>query len=384
MNRIAHYLVPMIFSVMAAYGQARQARLDSLMKKSGDDFLKEKPAGALSIGIYKNGKTYFYDYGSSDLSTNEKADLHTMYEIGSITKTFANYVLAHAASEGKVRLDDDIRKYLKGKYPNLEYQGHPITLRNLANTTSPLPDWLPEPPKEYQTDGENTSRLRSSFYAKLGKKDLYEALRGVRLDTVPGYHPKHSNAAAQLLAFILEDVYKKPMETLIAEYVCRPAGMEETSFTAVRNQKAAKGYDGSGALQPYTSEVPIFGIIGGLRSTTHDMLLYARVLMDPKPISQKVTAPDIAVSAATNKVVPYAWKGADPTVYGIGFGWLRYEPQENGLQIWADGNTSGFNAYLVLYPQHKAAVVLLSNKSDEKTYRSLPGIANQISGLLKD
>jgi CubicO group peptidase (beta-lactamase class C family) len=68
---------------------------------------------------------------------------NTVYEIGSITKTFVSFYLANAVLEHKVSLDDDIRKYLKESYPNLEYNGAPIQLVHLANTTSLLPDWLP-------------------------------------------------------------------------------------------------------------------------------------------------------------------------------------------------------------------------------------------------
>jgi hypothetical protein len=57
---------------------------------------------------------------------------------------------------------------------------------------------------------------------------------------------------------------------------------------------------------------------------------------------------------------------------------LRYEPEKNNIQYWADGGTMGFNSYLVFYPRHNCGIVILTNKSDAKTFSSLPGIAYEI------
>ncbi|GLU52659.1 serine hydrolase [Dyadobacter frigoris] len=67
---------------------------------------------------------------------------HSIFGIGSISKTFAVLLLAKAAIENKVKLDDDVRKYLDGEYPNLEYQGQPVKLFHLISHVSRLRMWL--------------------------------------------------------------------------------------------------------------------------------------------------------------------------------------------------------------------------------------------------
>ena len=79
-----------------------------------------------------------YHYGTMDKKTMQLPDNQTIYEIGSITKTFTGTLLAQALLDKKISLDDDIRKYLPEKYPNLEYENQPILVKHLANHTSRL------------------------------------------------------------------------------------------------------------------------------------------------------------------------------------------------------------------------------------------------------
>ena len=66
-----------------------------------------------------------------------------IYEVGSVSKTITGYLVAKAVLEQKIKLEDDIRIYLEGNYSNLEYNGTPITIRNLITHTSGLPTFLP-------------------------------------------------------------------------------------------------------------------------------------------------------------------------------------------------------------------------------------------------
>jgi CubicO group peptidase (beta-lactamase class C family) len=371
--------LPVLF-VKSGHSQDLKQQLDSLMSQQSADFLKDRSGVALSIGIKKGNQTFFYNYGTRDADKVKEPGINTLYEIGSLTKTFVNYVLANAVIEKRVKLDDDIRKYLEGSYPNLEYNGHPVTFRNLANTTSRFAEWLPVYPPSLE---DSSFRVKLSFYQNKGKSDLYKALHEVQLDTVPGYWPRHSNAAAQLLVFLLEDIYRQPITTLVEKYVIRPAGMQHTKYNP-QGGDIAKGYDGKGNLQPYLSTIAYYNGMAGLRSSTRDLIRYATFLMDSsREASRMVISPDLYVSAKTNKVIPYTYKGADPHVYSLGLGWFRYEPAPGMMQIFSDGNTLGFNGFLVMYPQSGSAIVLLSNHSDADTHEALPAMANKIAGLLK-
>ena len=118
--------------------------LDTLVQKSVSPFIKNNIGVGISIGIIQNGKPYLYNYGSTELDKQSLPTENTVYELASITKTFSSSLLARAVIEKRIMLSDDIRKYLKEEYPNLAYNGTPITILNLANLTSGLPNWMPE------------------------------------------------------------------------------------------------------------------------------------------------------------------------------------------------------------------------------------------------
>ncbi|HEX2627972.1 MAG TPA: hypothetical protein VHM26_03145, partial [Chitinophagaceae bacterium] len=95
---------------------------------------------------------------------------------------------------------------------------------------------------------------------------------------------------------------------------------------------------------------------------------------------QKTVDADIS----TQKAVPLRDEAlAAPDVFSMSLNWFKYKPDTSSSQIWADGGTNGFNSYLVIYPQLKSGVVLLANKSDEKIFRALPGIAYQLAEVIK-
>lgn len=370
-----------------SYSQLNPDSLEIFASKLGETFMKEKQAIGLSIGIYNNGNTYFYNFGTMKSGKSQVPTRRSVYEIGSITKTFVSYVLAQAVLDKKVSLEDDIRKYLKESYPNLEYNGHPIRLVHLANTTSLLPDWLPELPSEIKNlspDSALTAKVRA--YKNLSDKDFFAALHTVKLDTVPGTRRYHSNAAAQLLAYILEDVYQMPVDKLVKKFITGPAKMQQTSFIhSSRYSRLATGYSASGKESWYEFSMPYFKNAGGMASSTQDLVSYIGLLLDKdNPAAALCMKKTVDVNASSGKVVALRPDGvASPDIYSASLNWLKYQPDANASQVWADGGTNGFNSYLVMYPHLNSGVILLANKSDEKIFRALPGMAYQLSKFLE-
>jgi CubicO group peptidase (beta-lactamase class C family) len=99
---------------------------------------------SVSIGIVKEGKFYTKHYGEIDKGKSNQANDKTLYEIASTTKVFTGTLMAKAVLDGKIKLDDDIRKYLKEKFPNLEFNGNPIKIKDLVThetgIMTPFPD----------------------------------------------------------------------------------------------------------------------------------------------------------------------------------------------------------------------------------------------------
>ncbi len=386
-NKIKHLITfLLILWANIVIGQTKTDSLNSLINDLGQKLLEEKKAVGFSVGIYENGKSRFFNYGTTQVDQSIKPSQNTIYEIGSITKTFESYILANAVIEGRVKLDDDIRKYLKGSYPNLEFNGQFIKLVHLANTTSLLPDWLPELPAEMKgMSSDSALAIKIKYYENLSKKDFFAALHKVKLDTIPGAKRYHSNAGAQLLAYILEDVYKMPMDKLIKRYITGPQKMENTSFiTSSKMKGVAIGYAANGNKAIYEYSLPYFKYAGGLGSSTSDMVKYIQLMLNNKnPASVLCLKKTADINASTGRIVPMQSDGvADPNIYSSALNWFKYQPEANYSQIWADGGTNGFNSYLVIYPHLYSGIILVANKSDEKIFRALPGIASQISEML--
>src|SRR5678815_2142483 len=105
--------------------------IDRVVNKSANKFMSDQHSVGLSVGIVKDGRSRTYNFGEVEKGKKNHPGEHTIYELASITKTFTGVLLAQASEEGKVKLDDDVRKYLDGSYPNLEFEGKSMNWRQL-------------------------------------------------------------------------------------------------------------------------------------------------------------------------------------------------------------------------------------------------------------
>lgn len=352
--RITNNLLTLLVVVSSASGQpARPLSLDSLVHQQAAAFLKQAPFAALSIGVSQNGKTHFYNFGISQQPTSS-----SVYEIGSITKTFTGTLLARAVIDGKVKLDDDIRQYMSGSYPNLEYQGQPIRLVHLLNHSSGLPLSLPLKPSRFATSADSISfeQHRRTYTSQEFLTDLHQ----VKLDTVSGIKLSYSNAAAQLLGYILEGVYHRPYEQLLQTYICHPLQMSHTRTGRVKGQRL-RGHDGAGVIMASSNPPEIAA--ADICSTTADLLRYAQWHMnESNPIIKLTHQP--------------TW--GDIRYYAIGLNWQMDDKAPNPRRIFQSGSTLGFSSCLVLQPEQKTGVVLLTNVSAQDTQGQLSAIAKAV------
>ncbi len=338
--------------------------LDKVVHHAVEKFWSEPSRVGLSIGIYVRGKQFFYNYGSADKAKQRLPTSNTIYEIGSISKTFTGTLLAQAVRERKVKMEDDVRLYLDGQYPNLAYQGRPIQLAHLVSHISGLPAFLPDDPKLFdQPDFDvlpfKISKIQNSYSKAKFMADLHQ----VKLDTIPGYRFHYSNSGAQLLKYILEKLYHQSYDQLLKALITKPLKMSNTQSIYAKNNlnRLAKGHNGNGKLMPYNPQM--LDAAGGIFSTTADMLRYLRFHLNEK-----------------NEVVALSHKETrgDLDDYAIGLNWQEQIVSKKYKKIWQSGGTFGFGSYGVAYPDRDIAIVLLSNESDQTTQDGLGVLADQI------
>lgn len=120
----------LVFLVPA--GCAAQPSLKDEADQLGQSYINGKHGVGLCIGVLQDGKTCFYGYGETAKGDGKVPDAATLFEIGSITKTFTSTLLGMAVVTGKVKLDDPVNKYLPDSIPLLQYEGRVMMLKDLA------------------------------------------------------------------------------------------------------------------------------------------------------------------------------------------------------------------------------------------------------------
>jgi CubicO group peptidase (beta-lactamase class C family) len=339
---------------------------DSTVNELVQAFMKDTTQVGLSLGIIKDGVTYTFHYGSREKEKKLPPTDSTIYEIGSISKTFTGTLLAQAIIEGKVSPADDIRKYLSGIYPNLEYQGHAIKIIHLANHTSGLPLLLPDIPNLFRNPQDSIPSLIMALYQNYTQDSFWKDLHHFKMTFQPGYQFKYSNAGAQLAGFILEQTYNQPYGSLVKNYITGPLTMTHTNVTYTEDSVAryfAKGYNNKGIKMPYNHTLSILHPAGGICSSVIDMLKYIRMHLDEKN--------------ATIALCHLASFG-DSTHTGTALFWQVDKLPGGKSIVWHSGASFGFSSYCAVCPGLHLGIVLLSNEYDMASFNKFTDLGNNI------
>ncbi|SFS17848.1 CubicO group peptidase, beta-lactamase class C family [Dyella sp. OK004] len=336
--------------------------LDRMVQKEGEAFIKAGGADGLSIAVVRDGKARFFNFGTKVHGKAQPPDKNTVYEIGSISKTFTSLLLAHALIEKKAAASDDMRRYLPGSYPNLEYQGTPVTLQNLAATTSALPDNLPDLNAVFKNaDPKKALPIAAGMLERYSNQAFFEDLHKASLIDKPGTAPRHSNVAAALLGNIVEKIYGKPYDDLLAQYIEKPLGMQ-SGVSKARLSQAPTGYTGDGSVAP-AFNAPYLRAAGGLRYSSADMARY---------ITAQLDATDLAIKLTQQPV----WGDVDSQA--IGFNWVLAKTVDSQRHLSHSGGTFGFASFMDLYPDAHYGIVFLVNRSGPMTQGQLQTMSERI------
>jgi CubicO group peptidase (beta-lactamase class C family) len=322
--------------------------LDAAVHQAATAYMQQPAAVGLSIAVYQGGQQHFYNYGEVEKGSGRLPTATTYYNMGSVAKTFVATLLAQAVLDKKVQLTDDIRNYLPGQYPNLEFQGHPVRLVDLANHTASLPGTSHVYPKAL---GDSLRALalvpRLGYYNRYSADSLLADLHHMRPTAQPGTTYRYNNLGPLILQLVLERVYQQPYEQLITRYVQRHFGLHDTKrvLSAGEQRRYAVGYE-----TPQHGQTPInyTGYWGGttLNSTPADLLRYAQANLAER---------DLAVLLAHQPTTTL------PEGYAVGLVWRLDTDAAGSRRIYHSGHFPGYNTWLAMYPAQDVAVVLLVN-----------------------
>ena len=282
------------------------------------------------IGISEHGQRRILAYGKS------KPD--SIFEIGSISKTFTGLLLAKMAAGGKLELRDPVRDLLPpGTAPAA--RGFDMTLLDLATHHSGLPR-MPDNP------GPGNEREKFSNYRVA---DLYDFVRRHGLDKPSNPQFVYSNLGFMLLGTALSNRARSSYAELLRNEITAPLGMPDTAIALSPEQmgrfEQGHGYD----LRPTPAwDLDAFASAGGIRSTAGDLLTYLEAQLHPEK------SPDLRDAlVASQRVRAHAARGTD-----IALAWV-YDTG-NGAYL-HDGATGGFTSYACFHPERDFAAVVLVN-----------------------
>ena len=210
----------LIFSLttLFLFAQNEDQVIRKAIEKQGEKFIRNKNIHSVSIGVYKDGKTYINHFGELEKGTGNIPNNETIYEIASVTKTMTGYLVAKAVLEEKLKLEDDIRDYLKGDYPNLVFENQAITIQHLLTHTGGLPAFLPlEMNGVFEKFDEQVPFKVDSIESNYSKDQFLKDLHTVVISTKLGTQYSYSNVGAEIVGYILENIYQKSIDELLQE-----------------------------------------------------------------------------------------------------------------------------------------------------------------------
>ena len=307
--------------------------------------LAKSTGGGIVIGVYDHGQTKIFAYGT--------AQPDSIFEIGSVTKTFTALILAQMVEQKKIAFDDPVEKLLPaGTNMLAKPAGVKITLLDLATQHSGLPR-LP--------DNLRPANL-SDPYADYHAAQLYKFLgtHGFNRPNNPEF--LYSNLGFGLLGHALTLRAGVTYEEIVKNEITGPLHMNDTFITPSPSQqrRVIQGHDIANRPAGRWTWDALAGA-GALLSTASDVLIYLEANLRPEKLGAVAPAdsPSATLPAAISLThIPRA-NGIPGTK--IGLAWFCNEQKHNCFH---DGGTGGFTSFVYFSPTDDQAIVVLYNRGD--------------------
>ncbi len=325
-----------IVSAQQRSSQVEEAKVDAVFAR----WTAETPGCA--VGVSKDGKPIVQKaYGMADLEHDVPNRADTIFEAGSVSKQFTAAAVLLLAQDGKLSLDDSVRKHV----PELPDYGAPLSIRHMLQHTSGLRDW-----------GEvaaiagwpRTSRVHTHEHV------LDILSRQKALNFPSGTQYSYSNSGYNLAAIIVSRVSGKSFAEFSRERIFAPLGLTRTSWrddhTRIVKGRAIAYAASDGSFR---IDMPFENVHGngGLLTTVGDLLKWNENFVTPKvgdgeflKIQQQ----------------PGHFNDGKPHTYAMG---LVVNEHRGVAQVAHSGSTAGYRAHLTRFPAERLSVAVLCNVS---------------------
>ena len=287
-------------------------------------------------------------HGLSDLEQATEAGPRTNYRLASITKQFTAAAILLLAEDGRLSVDDPVKRWL----PTLPAAADAITLRQLLSHTSGLVDY--------------EDHIPAGFQGQLHDADVLAILEGQdRTYFAPGSAYQYSNSGYALLALVVGRASGSDFATFLRERIFQPLGMADTVAhqdgvdTVAHRAWGYSEIDGRWTRTDQSQTSAVLGD-GGIYSSIDDLARWDAALYDNRLLQPQSLALMFAPATATG----------EPDVPHYGFGWRL-----NGDSTWHSGESIGFRNVIVRWPRERLTVIVLTNRDDPAPYPLAVAIA---------
>jgi CubicO group peptidase (beta-lactamase class C family) len=306
----------------------------------------------VAVGVYADGKEFYACHGVTSLENPLPVDPSTLFNLGSVTKTFTATTVMRLAGEGLIDLDAPVRKYLPGLRLADERVARELAVLNLLNHTSGL-DW-----GLLVDTGEGDDAL-TTYVAKMADLKLIFA---------PGARASYSQAGYNLAGRVVEEVTGLTFERAVASRLLEPVRLAHTFYARddVMTRRFAVGHDrgGQGPLRiarmwkGWRADAPG----AGLASSVSDLLRWGRFhLGDGRTEDGVRVLPRESLQQMQEPTVTLLGSNLGDAV---GVGWFLRDI--DGIRtIGHAGSASGQFAEMLIVPERRFAVVALSNAAPD-------------------
>ncbi|KGD78074.1 class C beta-lactamase [Pantoea vagans] len=361
MKKSLFYLALFSLSASCVAADLSSQQVTSLVKAAIEPLMEQQAIPGMSVAVLYKGRAQFVNLGVADLESRRRVTENTLFELGSVSKTFTGTLAGVMIRNGEIRLNDPVQK----RWPQLTgEQWRPVRMLHLATyTAGGLPLQLPDE----VTDQASLLRFYQNWQPT----------------AAPGVQRQYSNASIGLFgSLMVKGDYEQAME----RHVFQPLRLTRTYITVPPSMMLnyAWGYKNGQPVRvsPGMLDAEAYGI----KSTARDMLTFMQANIDPNRLS------------AGNAVLRNAIRTAQSRYFKVGslyqgLGWEIYDwpvdaetllrdndnavalkprpatqvnpvgPSQRASWVHKTGATNGFGAYIAFIPEQNSGIVLLANKN---------------------
>lgn len=369
MNRVflGSVLVLSALGVAGAFGE--QTSPASVEKKLDELFsaVTSPDAPGLVVLVRQNGKTVLErGYGVGDLRSKVRVDARTNFRLASFTKQFTAMAIMLLVHDGKLRYDESLTEVS----PDFPDYGKTITVRNLLNHVSGLPDY-----EELMEAAEKASGSMWSPEKQIQDDEVLKLLETEQSGKfAPGTSWSYSNSGYVVLGLIVARTSGKTYGEFLHERIFAPLKMNHTIvYQKGKNEVAnrAFGHSKENDLFKETDQSSTSATLGdgGIYSNLEDLAKWDDALRNHTLLSEKEMRPALAPVKLNDGSEPH-WPTqlngdnlhpGKPVSYG--FGWFL-DPYNGHARMWHTGSTMGFRTVIERFLGENLTIIILSNRTD--------------------